>query len=108
MDPGGLDLKFEWKDSRQGPLRASLVPEPEGLKLVIFGRHPAFASLLGRWEEDKQRFERDDSKEVGLVLSEIIAAEIAHYILEREFARPAVNSTPVLMLLCIAASWTAT
>jgi hypothetical protein len=87
-DPGGLDLRFEWKDTKQGALRASLVPEPEGLKLVIFGRHPAVAPLLGRWDDDTERFEHDESSEVGLVLSEIIATEMAHHILERDFARP--------------------
>jgi hypothetical protein len=87
-DPGGLDLRFEWQDSKQGALRASLVPEPEGLKLVIFGRHPAIAGLLGRWDDDVERFQNDDSAEVGLVLSEIVASELAHHILERDFARP--------------------
>jgi hypothetical protein len=87
-DPGGLDLRFEWQDTKQGPLRASLVPEPEGMKLVIFGGHPGIAPILGRWNDETERFEHDDSHEVGLVLSEIIATEIAHYILERDFARP--------------------
>ncbi len=87
-DPGGLDLKFEWQDTRQGPLRASLVPDAEGLRLVIFGRHPGIVGLLGRWDEETRRFENDASREVGLVLSEIIATEIAHHILERDFARP--------------------
>lgn len=87
-DPGGLDLRFEWQDSKQGALRASLVPEPEGLKLVIFGRHPAIVGLLGRWDDETERFENDESAEVGLVLSEIVASELAHHILERDFARP--------------------
>jgi hypothetical protein len=87
-DPGGLDLKFDWQDTRVGPLRASLVPDAEGLRLVIFGRHPAIAGLLGRWDEEARRFENDGSQEVGLVLSEIIATEISHHILERDFARP--------------------
>jgi hypothetical protein len=87
-DPGGLDLRFEWQDSKQGALRASLVPEPEGLKLVIFGRHPAIAGLLGKWDDEVDRFENDESAEVGLVLSEIVASELAHHILERDFARP--------------------
>jgi hypothetical protein len=87
-DPGGLDLKFEWQDTRQGPLRASLIPDPDGLKLVIFGRHPAISHLLGRWDDESDRFEHDDSPEVGLVLSEIIASEMAHHVLERDLARP--------------------
>jgi hypothetical protein len=87
-DSKGLDLEIKWEDRKQGTWRAALTQEPAGLKLVIFGRHPVIEHLLGSWDESEEKYDHDDSPEVGLVLSEIVATEMAHHVLEREFSRP--------------------
>jgi hypothetical protein len=84
-DPHGLDLQIRWADSAYKPYRASLEQGPSGLVLTIYGRHPAIYHLLGSFDEDRKRFENEKTPEVSLVLAEIMATEITHYLLEREF-----------------------
>ena len=87
-DPHGLDLQIRWADSAYKPYRASLEQGPSGLVLTIYGRHPAIYPLLGSYDEDHKRYENEKTSEVSLVLAEIMATEITHHLLEREFARP--------------------
>ena len=87
-DPEGLDLKIEWLDRRVGDFRASLEPNPNGHLLKIYGRHKAIAPLLGSWDNERQAFRNVETREVSLVLAEILATEMTHYLIEREFNRP--------------------
>ncbi len=87
-DPHGLDLQIRWADSMYKPYRASLEQGPSGLVLTVYGRHPAIYPLLGSYDEDQKRFENEETPEVSLVLAEIMATEITHHLLEREFTRP--------------------
>jgi hypothetical protein len=87
-DPHGLDFQIRWEDNTHSPYRASLEQGPSGLVLTIYGRHPAIYPLLGSYDEDRKRFENEKTPEVSLVLAEIMATEITHHLLEREFARP--------------------
>ncbi len=90
-DPHGLDLQIKWSDSSPKlflPHRASLEQGPSGLVLTIYGQHPTIYPLLGAYDEDRRAFQYSQTLEVSLVLAEIMATELVHYLLEREFARP--------------------
>ena len=56
--------------------------------MTIYGQHPTIYPLLGAYDEDRKAFQYSQTLEVSLVLAEIMATELVHYLLEREFARP--------------------
>mgnify|MGYP001260038204 CR=1 FL=1 len=84
-DSKGLDFQINWEDSSIGDRRASLTESHMGYELKIFGKHEAMSHLLGGYDEISSEFEKADSREVSLVLAEILASEITHFLLEREF-----------------------
>jgi len=93
-DERGLELRIHWSHQPQKSYRASLEQGPSGHVLTIFGRHPAIEDLLGKWDESERSYANDGTDEVKVVLSEIIAAEMTHYLVEREFNQPGQQFDP--------------
>jgi len=65
--------------------RSSLLPLPGILNIQIYLKHKGIRKLLGPYVNDK--YANIDSHVVKAVFSEIVASELANYVIETEFAK---------------------
>jgi hypothetical protein len=65
--------------------RSSLMPLPGILNIQIYLKHKGIRKLLGPYANDK--YANIDSHVVKAVFSEIVASELANYVIETEFAK---------------------
>lgn len=65
--------------------RSSLIPLPGLLSIQIYLKHKGIRKLLGVYSNDK--YTNIDSHVVKAVFSEIVASEIANYVIETDFAK---------------------
>lgn len=65
--------------------RSSLIPLPGLLSIQIYLKHKGIRKLLGAFSNDK--YANIDSNVVKAVFSEIVASEIANYVIETDFAK---------------------
>lgn len=82
-ESSGPEIKFKFDSTDPNPLnRSAIIPEENLLTVWIFANHSVLKPLLGN--HDGEGFAGDDSPAFKSALSEIIATEIAGYVLQRE------------------------
>lgn len=82
-ESSGPEIKFRFDSTDPNPLtRSAIIPEENLLTVWIFANHSVLKPLLGK--HVGEGFEGDDSPAFKSALSEIIATEIAGYVLQRE------------------------
>lgn len=85
-DPTALGIDIQVVDEHSLSARAVVEDGPDGLLIRVLGRHPGVVKLLGRYV-DGSGFERENEPEARAVLAEIIAGELAEWLLVREAER---------------------
>ena len=75
-------VKFEFIGSDNPPRRVDTILEDGRLVIRIFGAHRSISRIFGRYINDK--FEHETSIQGLVTISEIIAAQVAMYAVERE------------------------
>lgn len=82
-ESSGPEIRFQFDSNTVSPLaRSALIPEGNVLTVWIFANHSILRPLLGK--HLGAGFEGDNSPEFRSALSEIVATEIANYVLQRE------------------------
>jgi hypothetical protein len=49
--------------------------------------HPSFNGLFGKYLDDESKFTDEDSAQSRAVLAEVVGAELANHLTERDYAR---------------------
>jgi hypothetical protein len=81
-DPTALGFEIIVTNESSLSARAVIESGPDGLRMQIFGQHPALAHMLGKHTEGG--FEHEGARHVRVVFAEVIAGELADWLLERE------------------------
>jgi hypothetical protein len=83
----GLDLDIQLLDQSSKNRRAFTQMREGRMVVRVFGRHPTLRQVLGRYDDNKQRYSREDDPEARAVLAEVIGLELASFLVEREAAQ---------------------
>lgn len=84
---GGLGLTFELNGHRSPNRRIGLIAVPGQIEIQVYANHPTFNGVFGTYDEDASKFSNEDSQQARAILAEVVAAELAAYLTERDYAR---------------------
>ncbi len=83
----GLDLTVELR-GQSHPVRRATAEYLEGrVNVIVYGGHQTLKSLLGPYDEKKERYKGEDDPAARAVLAEVIGLELANLLVEREVLR---------------------
>lgn len=84
---GGLGLAFELNGHRSPNRRIGLMTEPGRIEIQVYANHPTYNGVFGTYDEEASKFSNEDSAQARAILAEVVAAELAAYLTERDYAR---------------------
>jgi hypothetical protein len=84
---GGLGLTFELNGHRSPNRRIGLIADPGQIEIQVYANHASFNGVFGTYDEEAFKFSTEDSPQARAVLAEVVAAELAAYLTERDYAR---------------------
>ena len=85
--PHGLDFDFHLSGAKDPLNRSSLTRKDGGLEIEVYGLHSSFAEIFGPYDDDAQQFVAEGQPEARAVLAEVLGAELAAYLVERDYVR---------------------
>jgi hypothetical protein len=85
--PQGPDFEFHLSGMKDPSYRSSLTRREGALEIEVYGLHGSFAGLFGPYDDIAQKFSAEDQPEARAVLAEVLGAELAAYLLERDYIR---------------------
>ncbi len=95
----GLDLEIRLDPASQRVWRASTEEIDGTIRVTIYAGHPALRKLLGTYSEAKAKYANEDDRTTRAVMAEIIALDLASFLVEREAERrPALQWDPARTL----------
>lgn len=84
---GGLGLMFELNGHRSPNRRIGLIADPGQIEIQVYANHATFNGVFGSYDEEASKFTDEDSPQARATLAEVVAAELAVYLTERDYAR---------------------
>jgi hypothetical protein len=84
---GGLDIDFELTAFKSPPRRVDLRNDHGQILVRVYAMHPSFNGLFGKYLDDESKFTDEDSAQSRAVLAEVVGAELANHLTERDYAR---------------------
>jgi len=84
---GGLGLTFELNGHRSPNRRIGLIAVPGQIEIQVYANHATFNGIFGTYDEEASKFSNEDSPQARAILAEVVAAELAAYLTERDYAR---------------------
>jgi hypothetical protein len=79
----GLGIEVKVVDQFQGRLRGSMIETDTGHRIEVYAKHPALTTLIGV-PDSEGSFANEENLEVRLILTEIISATIADWLVGKE------------------------
>jgi hypothetical protein len=67
--------------------RIGLIAVPGQIEIQVYANHATFNGAFGTYDEDASKFSNEDSPQARAILAEVVAAELAAYLTERDYAR---------------------
>lgn len=85
--PQGPEFEFHLSGVKDPLNRSSLTRKGENLEIEVYGLHPSFAALFGPYDDAAQKFSSEDQPEARAVLAEVLGAELAGHLVEKDYVR---------------------
>jgi hypothetical protein len=82
---GGTGIDFVLTGHASPNRRVELLPDGGHLELTVFGLHPSFNGIFGKYDENDRKFADEDSPQARAVLAEVLASELAAHLTERAY-----------------------
>ncbi len=85
--PQGPDFDFHLSGVKNPLNRSSLVRKDGSLEIEVYGLHSSFAGVFGPYDDAAEKFTSEDEPAARAVLAEVLGAELAAYLVERDYVR---------------------
>ncbi|CAB4947222.1 MAG: hypothetical protein F2840_06615 [Actinobacteria bacterium] len=97
---GGMDFSIDLIAHKSPNRRVRVGGDAGMLEITVYGLHPSFAGVFGKYSDVNAKFADEDSPQARAVLAEVVALALATYGTEREYERrPEMLSDATRVLL---------
>jgi hypothetical protein len=84
---GGPQLDFDLSAHRSPQTRSRVTNDAGLIKVIVYGLHPTFAGMFGRYSDAESKFAEEDSARARTALAEVVANELAAFFTERDYEK---------------------
>ncbi len=81
----GLSIDFELNAYKSPNRRIDLLNDHGNIAVRVYALHPSFNGIFGKYLDPESKFAEEDSAQARAVLAEVVGAELASHLTERDY-----------------------